>query len=193
MTEKPGPWIQTFTGARHDLLNPDPWDIRIADIAHALSLICRFTGHLRAHYSVAQHSVNVARVLRSMGYDSGIQAQGLMHDAHEAYTGDVASPIKEVLRHLALDAGPSAVEPWDDFESRHESAVRTRFGIAQTLHPAVKRADLIMLVTEHRDLMGPAPAPWMVGHTPETWKIVPWTAQDAARNFLDEVERLDIR
>lgn len=194
------PWIQTFTGAKHDLLDPDPWDIRLSDVVHALSLICRFTGHVREFYSVAQHSVLVARLLRDEGHSSGVQAQGLLHDAHEAYVGDVASPIKRAIRLLEpSDRGagkeplPALSDPWHDLEKLHERALRTRFGCAQELHTSVKRADLVLLMTEHRDLMGTAPAPWEINATPAAFKITPWTPERARREFLDEAKRLDIR
>lgn len=191
------PWIQTFTGAKHDLLNPDPWDIRLSDITHALSLICRFTGHVREHYSVAQHSVLVARLLRDEGHNSGIQAQGLLHDAHEAYVGDVASPIKRAIKLLIpvspIDRILPDFSPWSDLERRHEHAVRARFGCALDLSPAVKRADLVLLMTEARDLMGAPPEPWDIPAKPALFHVTPWTAERARREFLDEAERLDVR
>lgn len=72
-------------------------DVCITDIVHALSLICRFGGHTSEHYSVAQHSLLVARILAALGASPEVQLAGLMHDAHEAYIGDIPTPIKIAL------------------------------------------------------------------------------------------------
>lgn len=81
----PDAWIQTFTGKQFWLLEPNPEDVDIKDIAHALSLICRYGGHSRVFYSVAEHSILV-------GQKTGLH--GLLHDAAEAYVGDMVRPLK---------------------------------------------------------------------------------------------------
>jgi hypothetical protein len=182
------PYIRTFSGLRHDLLNPDPDSISILDIAHALSQICRFTGHTGKFYSVAQHSVIVAKRLRDTGHGIGIQRQGILHDAHEAYTGDVASPIKLALECLSP---PGAFGAWADFESRHASAVRTRFRLPCELSPAVKQADLVALVTEARDFMIPCPGDWP-NVQPMEQKIYEWNPAVARGMFLEECERCGV-
>lgn len=82
-------WIQTFTGKKFPLDKPDPALIDIEGIAHALSLLCRFNGHCTRFCSVAEHSVHVAREI-----DLDLAMEGLLHDAAEAYLGDVHSPLK---------------------------------------------------------------------------------------------------
>ena len=96
-----GPYIQTFTGKRFYPLDIRPRDIDIVDIAHALSLQCRFAGHVRWHYSVGQHSVLVshemARMDSSPSYTKYLEhweMMGLLHDASEAYLVDIPRPIK---------------------------------------------------------------------------------------------------
>jgi len=84
--------IGTYSGRGVNPLCPKPKDICIDDIAHALSNICRFNGHCREFYSVAQHCVYVAAALWNCGTDNCLC--GLMHDASEAYLGDVITPIK---------------------------------------------------------------------------------------------------
>jgi hypothetical protein len=84
--------IITVTGREIDVLNPKEEDIDIEDIAHSLSLICRWGGHTKKHYSVAQHSVLV-----SMACSKESQLEGLLHDATEAYIGDIVRPIKEKI------------------------------------------------------------------------------------------------
>lgn len=86
--------ITTFSGRRMDPCNPRPEDFCVIDIAHALSLKCRFNGHCRFFYSVAQHSVLCAQVARRSGADA---RWALMHDAAEAYLCDVPRPVKSQL------------------------------------------------------------------------------------------------
>lgn len=89
-----GPWMLTATGHRVFVNDPRPEDFHIEDIAHALSHICRFGGHARGFYSVAQHSLLVADILQSAGRPRHVLFAGLMHDAAEAYVGDIIRPIK---------------------------------------------------------------------------------------------------
>src|ERR1700683_336889 len=84
-----GAWIVTFSGRRFYVLDPRPSDVRIEDIAHSLSLQCRFNGHVKNFYSVAQHSVLV-----SERCDPADALYGLLHDASEAYIGDMSAPLK---------------------------------------------------------------------------------------------------
>lgn len=84
--------FETSSGLTFDLLRPDPEMVRIEDIAWSLSRQCRFNGNTRFFYSVADHSVYVGNLL-----PPEIRIYGLLHDAHEAYLGDIASPIKKLL------------------------------------------------------------------------------------------------
>src|SRR5690349_8864599 len=82
-------WITTFTGKKFHLFDPQLDEICIEDIAHALSLICRFGGHLPEHYSVAQHSILVSQLV-----PQDLTLEGLLHDAEETYIGDMVRPLK---------------------------------------------------------------------------------------------------
>ena len=88
-------WIQTKSGRKFWPLSPRSEDIRLSDIAHALSMTTRFTGHLDRFYSVAEHSRLVALATRHLGGDEEDYKQALLHDASEAYLCDIASPVKQ--------------------------------------------------------------------------------------------------
>jgi hypothetical protein len=91
---EPGPYIQTVSGRRFNPLEPDPAEIDLGDIARALSNQCRFGGHARSYYSVAQHSCLVSDLVEEQGGDRAAALWALLHDASEAYTGDFPLPIK---------------------------------------------------------------------------------------------------
>jgi len=153
--------------------------VLVSDVAHALSNLCRFNGHCREFYSVAQHSVLVARVLQSEGFGRGVQVQGLLHDAQEAYVGDVPTPVKGAL-------GSS----WDALEWIVRDAVRRRFQIPHDLDPAVEMVDARMLATESLYLQDP---PLDLPAVPYHIAITPWSPTAARAAFLDEIARLEIR
>lgn len=150
----PGPgWIQTVTGGAFSLLDPRPEDVDIEDIAHALSNLCRFGGHTREFYSVAQHSVLVSIALeRFQPENRELQLLGLLHDASEAYLIDLPRPIKRMEGFEAYKAREHVVE-W---------AIRERFGLSSEWPNvlAVKAADELLLRTECRDLMAPLHPAW---------------------------------
>lgn len=91
--------ITTYKNLSFDPMEACETDIRVEDIAHALSLICRANGHFRVFYSVGQHSIHCAMEAAACGYSDMTQLYCLMHDAAEAYLGDVTRPLK---RHLPM-------------------------------------------------------------------------------------------
>lgn len=149
MSTTPAQWLLTSDGQDHPIsgttvLAPNPAP-RIEVIAHALAQINRFTGHASRPYSVAEHSLLVADIVRDAGHSCHAQRAALMHDAHEAFCGDVASPIKWSLG-----------KPWLAFENVHSRMVSQQFGLQSAFigyRAVIKHADLRALATERRDLM----------------------------------------
>ena len=135
-------FIQTWSGAKFDFADPSPDSIRLEDIAHALSNLCRFGGHISRFYSVADHSLNVARIVAWKGANLPTVQAALFHDAQEAYVGDIVTPFKHML--------PQAME----LERKLASMILQKFGIdeAEVDFAAVKRADETMLVVEAKAL-----------------------------------------
>ena len=166
-------WIQTFTGRRFAPLAPDPAEVDILDIAHSLSLLCRFNGHCGRFYCVADHSVRVSRLLP----DEHALA-GLLHDAGEAYVSDLPRPVKH------------QVPAFDGIEDGVLRVVFGRFGLPLPYDDAVRRADDQLLATEMRDLMTPAPEPWPLREAPLPGRIVPLGPEEAERAFLARFEEL---
>lgn len=163
-------WIQTYSGRRFCPTNPNPDAIVIQDIAHALSMQCRFTGHTKKFYSVAQHSVLVSHMC-----DEKDALWGLLHDASEAYLVDVPRPLKRSGHFQA----------YLDFEARMQEAICKRFGLPYGEPPSVKRADTKLLATEARDLMGPLHNDWVQKVTPLPFTIEPWDQQKAKDMFME--------
>ncbi len=93
--------INSYGGRRFDPTAPDPEDICPEDIAHALSLLCRANGHLRLFYSVAQHCLACRREAAARGWGPRLQLLCLLHDASEAYIGDLTRPLKRHLPYFA--------------------------------------------------------------------------------------------
>jgi hypothetical protein len=137
MTDDKDFWIQTFTGKQFYPLNPEESEYCIEDIAHALSNICRFTGHCHQFYSVAQHSVLVSELL-----SPELALAGLLHDASEAYITDIARPLK----HLP------EFEGYRRIEKRTEDAIFKIFGVVNGHHPDIKGMDALLLRNEAKCL-----------------------------------------
>lgn len=128
-------WIRTAHGRKFDFAKFSPADIHIDDIAHALALQCRYNGQCSVFYSVAEHSSFVASMVPPEA-----RLEALLHDAAEAYLGDVVSPLKALLPDYRM------------YEARVDLAIRTRFDLPWEAHPAVTVADRTALDLEMRDL-----------------------------------------
>lgn len=142
-----GSFMQTYSGRAVFPMDLRPEDICIEDIAHSLSMQCRYNGHSLRFYSVAEHCVLIARHLRQKHSDA-IALEGLLHDACEAYLTDVPRPVKPFLGGYR-QAEATAFE-----------AVCERYGLETTLHDAVHDADARILHDERQQNMAPSEKEW---------------------------------
>jgi hypothetical protein len=159
-------WMETHSNQAFDLASPRAEQVKLTDVALALAKLCRFAGHCRGFYSVAEHSMLVADILQAWGEGPQVQLIGLLHDAHEAYTGDLTRPMKLAMREspqAALQVGyiearvqgeievallPAAMHGWaDPWDADAATCAALQDGI-----DAVKRADTTALAIERRDL-----------------------------------------
>ncbi len=138
-------WILTASGRHLDYLDPRPEDIHILDIAQGLANESRYNGHTRGFYSVAQHAWITSQIV-----PRELALEALLHDATEAYCKDIPRPLKDLL------------PDYREIEARVDGVVRARFGLPLAQSTAVKRADLVMLATERRDLMPEDQTPWTI-------------------------------
>lgn len=169
-----GPTIALSSGAYFDFEDPECSRFTLEDIAHGLSNLCRFTGQCMRFYSVAEHSVHASKIV-----PTGFEMEALLHDAPEAFVGDISKPLKTLLPDYKI------------IEDRAEAAVLGRFGIATPLSAQVKIADLKMLRVEQLQAMG----------NEDIWPLVAeldavdvtlqfWPPEEAKRRFLERFHEL---
>ena len=180
----PGPYLQTVSGRRVNPFDPEPDQLDIEDIARALGNQCRFGGHCRVFYSVAQHSVIVSELVERGGGDAEDVFAALMHDASEAYLGDMPHPIKH---RSPLGAAFKAAE------EHLQRAIGDRFRIRPDV-PAIKRADRALLATERRAFSAESwHWPELDGVEPLDLELEAWPPAEAARAFLERFAELVAR
>jgi len=186
--------MRPVSGRRFRLDAPDPADVSIEEIALSLSRINRFLGNTRAPYTVAEHCVRVSRLLEQHSAEHEMPLRGLLHDAAEAYTGDITAPMKAIIRKqtYALDVA----------EERIERAILTAFGLrhmrsdpplplseCERIASVIKWADLTLLATEQRDHQDVAIETLTATALPKRLPY-PLTAEAAERAYLERFEEL---
>lgn len=201
--ERRGHWMRTIGGHKFYPEDPRPEDFRIEEIAHALSMICRFGGHTPVFYSVAEHSVRVCDAIWEARASlpvllveaSGIALfdvvmEGLVHDGAESLLGDVVWPLKR----------SPGMSGYRLIERDAEACMRMAFRLPPKPSSIVKHFDLVLLATEKRDLLGSGSGDrheldaakaegslkdWHSdGVEPLREKIAPWGQEEAKRIFL---------
>lgn len=182
-------WAQLHSGSAWEFLRPDFDEIDLRDIAHSLSMQCRWNGHTQRFYSVAEHCVLVAETVRRMGGTSTEVLAALLHDAPEAYLADLPGPLKGMLPE------------YQQIEWEHARCITVRFGLAlgDLSLPIVVQADRMMLRLEGQQLITPSPRfdDWLESlHQPLAEPVMPdlkcLTPDDARQAFMDEAEWLGI-
>lgn len=177
--------IETYTGIMFDMLDPKPRMIDIRDIAHAGSLLCRWTGHTKYHYSIAQHEL-----LGSYIVPEEFALEFLMHDAAESYVNDMSRPLKHMT-----DCG----KHYRPVEDRIQSLIRTKYGLPKVQSPVIHEIDNAMLLAEKQQIMGNAI--WskkltddcLVSGAAAKVKIVRTPPEDVEFNFLKRFKELTKR
>lgn len=166
--------IMLQSGCEFDILDPNSSDFNIEDIAHGLSLLCRYVGQCREFYSIAEHSVYVSQTCE----DHALAA--LLHDAAEAFIGDVSGPLKALLPE------------YKRIERAVEAAIFARFDIPYPLPKAVKVADLSVLAAEQTQIMPPGTSNWMAGSNvkPAEVDIKCLSPEEAKAAFIQRFEEL---
>lgn len=159
--------IETVTGREFNVIEPTADMFDFEDIAKSLSLICRYNGHVPSFYSVAEHSVRVAWQLRFWGYPLDVQLTGLLHDAAEAYVGDMVRPLKRI---------PDLGGLHRDMECRVSEILHSKYGGIFPHPDPVHRAD--------REVYN-----WEVQFI-RTGKTTGWTAEYAHDAFIDRYQHI---
>lgn len=166
-------FMVTHSGVEIDPFDPHPDQIVFKDIAWALSNLARFTGH-GPFYSVAQHSIIVASFLETELVAHDTLVAGLLHDAAEAYVGDMAAPLK------------SRMPAYQEVENRILRVIFQKFGVPYPASLLVEYADKMVLATERRDILTQGVTPWKVSndYRPLDIRITPWNPHMSYFGFM---------
>jgi hypothetical protein len=168
-----GDWMQTATGRQFWPMDPRPHEVFIDDIAHALSMLCRFGGHCLRFYSVAEHSVLIARAAAPEH-----KLWALLHDAPEAYIVDIVRPLKPFLIG------------YREAEQRLMRAICVRFNLHLELPADVKALDRSILADERIQAMAEPPRPWDGEVAPLGIELQFWSPERARSEFISTFEIL---
>jgi hypothetical protein len=177
-----GDWMQVFSGKRFWPLDPRAEEVEIEDIAHALSLMCRYNGHSRIFLSVAEHAWHVSHAVVPEN-----ALWGLMHDAAEAYCADVIRPIK---RSLCVQHPTLGLISWSAMERRIRDAIADRFGMPREEPFDAARVDTAILGDEKIAVMNPCAYDWRLPQPPLGVCIAAWRPEMAERMFLARFQEL---
>jgi hypothetical protein len=166
-------WMQTYSGKKFLPMAPRIEDICIEDIAHALSMLCRYGGHCNTFYSVAEHSWHC-----SYAVAPEYAFAALMHDASEAYLVDMPRPIKNQL------------PGYREAEARLEQVISTKYGLEWPMPAEVKRVDNAILFDERKVLLSEPPEKWANEQEPLGIELELWGPECAKYTFLERFYQL---
>lgn len=178
-------WLETRSGKKFNFLNPDPATIDIQDIAHGLAKTCRFGGQCRVFYSVAEHSVLLMRHAEQKNKrgDLTLTPQDLMvallHDASEAYMGDVVRPLKQHLPDFMA------------IESKIIEVIYRKYNLPPGMPDWLRDMDTRITLDEKNQIMSRSGNAWSIDELQPLGVVMPlWSPEDAAKRFIQEFERL---
>jgi|ERR1700728_2316114 hypothetical protein len=169
-----GPTIMLHSGARFDFCAPSSSNFTIEDIAHGLGNLCRYAGQCRDFYSVAEHSILVSDTA------VGFEFEALLHDAAEAFLGDITRPLKQML------------PDYRKIEKNVQQVVFDRFGLPRNINPSIKQADLRVLAAEQSQIMPEGTDAWAREGNVEPAPVVVLhlSPTDAKKAFLERFKVL---
>ena len=170
------PWIQTYTGKEMWFLEPAPDTIDIIDIAHSLSLKCRYNGHCRQFYSVAEHAILACDLLKNE--EPEVQMWGLLHESGEPYISDIPAPVKQYI--------PGFIE----IENRILLSVAIKFKLSFPMPKKIKEIDLALLHAESLEMMVTPSRPWDLPVPPADVIFHYWDPFVAKEEFLSRFNNL---
>lgn len=173
-------WMQTYTGKKFYPTAPIVADIDILDIAHSLSMQCRYNGHVKEFYSVAEHCVLMSYAVEK-SHNKELAFEALLHDATEAYVGDMVRPLKIQMPEF------------QEAERIIAEAIGERFGApsSSAMSPEVKDADNRILLDEKAALMGLSPGKWEVDNLPSLRVYIKaWDPITARNKYLQRFNEL---
>lgn len=173
MTHRRGDWMQTYTGQQFWPVDPRIADIDMTDVAHALGMTCRFAGHCLRFYSVAEHSVLLARKMPTLE----LKRWALIHDAPEAYIGDLVHPLKKQLPEYKI------------IENRIMATIAQHLGMTSNTVPnEIKEADAAILFDEVQQNMTTPPKAWDLPTTGIGVRLYYWRPVRAGREYQKAFE-----
>lgn len=175
--------IVTYTGRYFNVFRPRAGDVNITDIAHSLAMQCRFVGHCKYFYSVAQHSLRAVQENRDVPLH--LQKWLLMHDAAEAYLSDISRPVKKLIPQLG------------EIEDRVMRVIQQAFCLPDLTDDEqhfIHEVDMRLLATERRDLIADADRRWacLDGYPPYKNVIEVEDSSAVADQFLFEAVHLNL-
>lgn len=185
-----GDWMQTFTGRQFYPLDPKPADVDIVDIAHALSMLCRYNGHVERFYSVAEHCIHLSYAVAP---EHALWA--LLHDATEAYVGDMIRPLKRsmpdyvIAEDLVMAAIATRFNLFVTHWTRHTLPNGSE-GLLPAMPPQVKAADTAILLDERMALLAEPPRPWSTDGGSLGVAIRAWSPAEAEHRYLSRFAEL---